>query len=324
MGTKVYLTSLITFSFILLFSGLAYATDCDNLIPLNLSSNYNHLPTGNFSVDIDNCTVQAPNGAIVMADCLNPTPEFSYRYIQNYTIPIDYLNATKIYVVYHVGFSGCQDMPYTHVNWQNSYENEVVGSVSVVYSDGSSTYLPIKWRTNIDDWSFCRDLPEAIKIVKPEACYYLISMDTKSIPIVSIGLQNMQSVYSPGEMEITFWPIVVLKSEESCNDKILELEYRISDLESRVDEVNATCQDTSARVGLLESAVSSLSQTVQAIQNNLNNFISKITGYLSFLSKDLREDMLCGYLRQNNQKSIRDLGLYCEIKYGKCSCRFSA
>ncbi len=96
--------------------------------------------------------------------------------------------------------------------------------------------------------------------------------------------------------------------------KIAELQQTVILLQGQTQDINNKDQEQDGKITLLESGIAD-------IQSLVNNFINKITIYLSHLKQNDRKDMLCGYLKEKGQTSINDLGLHCEVdNKGKCSC----
>ncbi len=98
-------------------------------------------------------------------------------------------------------------------------------------------------------------------------------------------------------------------------DEVCEMQDRISRLEEQLAE-------TQDKVSLLETTLNNLIQTVNTIQETLINFIEKVTNYLFYLPKGLRQQMLCGSMETTNMTSADGFGLHCEINSkGACNCQ---
>jgi hypothetical protein len=87
--------------------------------------------------------------------------------------------------------------------------------VKVKFEDGTSTIANMRWRRNIDDWSTCRDIPDAIKLrrYKPldPVCHYLLEFEIPEKQIESVELQTKQSVYPSGPMTVHYRAIIFEK-----------------------------------------------------------------------------------------------------------------
>lgn len=86
-----------------------------------------------------------------------------------------------------------------------------------------------------------------------------------------------------------------------------------------------------SRVGLLESAMAAVQQTISGIQQQLaglqtalSNFITGqtvINNHLTFLPKDDRVAMVCGYMTANHLTNDTAFGLTCRMtRTGTCTC----
>ena len=291
---NIKILSILTFSFLtmMLFqsANIAFALDsCDNLVPVDLTSHYNQLVAGNFSFIADGCNIELPRSFVIVTECLHPT-YFTQAYISNYSIPVNGINATRLYVLWSISFPPCAEMPYFNWDWKDSYYNETVGKIVVTYSNGSYDSFDMRWRANIDDPTFCRNVPEAVKFETPEGCHYLVGFDILPLPIINIELQTKQNVYSAGQFT-AFYKSIILQTEENvtipicktieeCARKIEILQNKTQELQSQLDEMNTTCQNIFTRVGLLESIVSSLTQAVQNIQKAICSI--RYSEYLGF------------------------------------------
>lgn len=116
---------------------------------------------------------------------------------------------------------------------------------------------------------------------------------------------------------------------------LTELERRVGVLEERVVELqnenillknNITLlieEDKSLgeRLNDTESRISSLEVAVNAIIVLLDGFKIKVLDYLGYLPDGLKQQMLCGTLKNQSLSSVIDLGMNCTISYlGECKC----
>lgn len=124
---------------------------------------------------------------------------------------------------------------------------------------------------------------------------------------------------------------------------LTELEERVSALEGRVMElqtentllkdnitslieedssINEKINETESKINEYGGRISSLEVTVRTLNLLLDNFVIKIINYLSYLPDGLKQQMLCGTLKNStSSKNITDLGMTCTLSSSnQCNC----
>jgi hypothetical protein len=106
-----------------------------------------------------------------------------------------------------------------------------------------------------------------------------------------------------------------------------ELSQTNSNLNEEITQLKLKDLEQDEKISILETAVSQIENVLDAIIDNMNDFFSnKIKDYLKHLPKKTKKKMLCGYLEENNEQEVQDLGLDCKLKENKkgktnCSCK---
>ena len=115
-----------------------------------------------------------------------------------------------------------------------------------------------------------------------------------------------------------------------------DYDFWLIKMEIEIEEAPMT--DLEQRVGILEILVEGLADGLQHLEdmfNTIENQVQelmdstdyleeeneKLNSYLSYTPQEFKEEMLCGYMRENNVNEYTDLGFQCEIlQDGHCMC----
>ncbi len=106
--------------------------------------------------------------------------------------------------------------------------------------------------------------------------------------------------------------------QPSCN--CTALTERVDMLEQQIQNLTNQITALTGRLNVVETAITSLNNVIVSVQTTLNNFMSKIIGFLSNSPYNDRKAMICGYMRDNGLKNYTALNLKCTIKSGVCFC----
>lgn len=118
--------------------------------------------------------------------------------------------------------------------------------------------------------------------------------------------------------EVCVDPTPFCENGECVSD--MPLDQRVFVLEQQVQELTNQNDLLNERVSTNESAIITINQLISAMQTALNDFVDKITGYLSNMNFNARQEMLCGYMEDENLNYYSDLELYCHKTNDNCTC----
>ena len=114
--------------------------------------------------------------------------------------------------------------------------------------------------------------------------------------------------------------IKIYTTESSGDDDFDALVKRVDELSNKVDTVEGRVESVEDDVSGVEGRVSTLETFIEKFIKKWESIIGQVLGLLSNGPKNLREEMVCGYMEDNKLKSFESLKLKCTIEKNNCKC----
>jgi hypothetical protein len=150
-----------------------------------------------------------------------------------------------------------------------------------------------------------------------------VKTNTEKVGMVEKMLNDFKASATEQLNSITGRVSALETTVASIKDSLAILKSRISKLDDFKASATEQLNSITGRVGALETTVASIKDSLAILKSRISKLednVLKISTYLTYSPKDLRQTMVCGYMKAKGLTSYDDLGLHCEIKKALCSC----